>query len=782
MLDKKLTEEIREKQSDLDKAGQLFSLAQLETYYKTFHLRFGPEQLRNLDGEDLLNRMHAHGNHDSLVYWLEFKDDDELPAVFGSIAGGSALKFGIYKRKETGAWMTGSPANQLELSIDEAVKIARRNRDQLIKGAELLEALPRNACDQEYATLQLQMSQLAPHVSDLAWGHKYFSLLYPEKLDDYHNPDFQRFHLIKLLQTPPLTSSSAVGASTTGSRYVAAGRYVAIAAELNLHLNQLTTILNKRNGRPHNYWYVVTNYAAVPGWENHWEPMRNGGYAGIGWAKLGDLSDIKLDSESQARLHTLMKTHYGDTGGWAQESFNFVAGIDIGDIVLAIEHSKVLGIGRVTGLYSYDQTIPEMPHHRTVEWLSEKSWELPTAEIKNRVVREIRQATNLVEIERIILGAEPAPSPPGPAGRGGTKLPPPVFSMPTLNGIPGRIQSVLGRKGQCILYGPPGTGKTYWALLTARELAAYKMFGREYKQLTDSQKTIILGNSDGELGMVRVCSFHPAYGYEDFLEGYKPKSVNDQLIFELRDGIFKRLCRDAYSHPDNLYYLVIDEINRGDIPRIFGELLMLLEKDKRGTAILMPLSGMRLEVPANVYLIGTMNTADRSIALLDTALRRRFGFVELMPDPATLGNTVVGSIPLKPWLEALNQRLVTNIGRDARNLQVGHAYLLEDGKPITNFRRFARVVQDDILPLLQEYCYEDYQVLEKILGKGFVDANTQLVHHELFDPMNEENLVQALLAPCPEIATTSEAVSSEGASVNAVAEDDPDGAINNNAA
>ena len=191
---------------------------------------------------------------------------------------------------------------------------------------------------------------------------------------------------------------------------------------------------------------------------------------------------------------------------------------------------------------------------------------------------------------------------------------------------------------------------------------------------------------------------------------------------------------------------------------------------------------MRLEVPANVYLIGTMNTADRSIALLDTALRRRFGFVELMPDPATLGNTVVGSIPLKPWLEALNQRLVTNIGRDARNLQVGHAYLLEDGKPITNFRRFARVVQDDILPLLQEYCYEDYQVLEKILGKGFVDANTQLVHHELFDPMNEENLVQALLAPCPEIATTSEAVSSEGASVNAVAEDDPDGAINNNAA
>ena len=110
----------------------------------------------------------------------------------------------------------------------------------------------------------------------------------------------------------------------------------------------------------------------------------------------------------------------------------------------------------------------------------------------------------------------------------------------------------------------------------------------------------------------------------------------------------------------------MDEINRGDIPRIFGELLTLLELDKRGVAVNLPVSGDRFMVPPNLYVIGTMNTADRSIALLDTALRRRFGFVELMPDTAMFGSmSVEGSIPIGPWLDALNDRIREHLGRDA---------------------------------------------------------------------------------------------------------------------
>src|SRR6202008_2180559 len=134
---------------------------------------------------------------------------------------------------------------------------------------------------------------------------------------------------------------------------------------------------------------------------------------------------------------------------------------------------------------------------------------------------------------------------------------------------------------------------------------------------------------------------------------------------------------DAAQAPDRKFFLIVDEINRGDIPRIFGELLTVLERDKRDKPIALPVSGEAFRVPPNIYLIGTMNTADRSIALLDAALRRRFGFVELMPDARILKKVELGGIPLGAWLEALNNRLREHMGHNARNLQIGHAYFME---------------------------------------------------------------------------------------------------------
>ena len=184
--------------------------------------------------------MHAHGNKDSLVYWLEFKNDEEFPARFGSISGGSAFKFGIFRGKETGTWVTGSPNDVKELTVPEAVEIARKHRDQLIQGVERIGKLPDLADDAEYRKLQEDLDRIATPVSNLAWGHKYFSLLAPEKLDDYHNPDYQRFYLIKMLQVPP----------EGDGRYLCAGRYVAAAHELGIPINHLTTILNHQQSGP----------------------------------------------------------------------------------------------------------------------------------------------------------------------------------------------------------------------------------------------------------------------------------------------------------------------------------------------------------------------------------------------------------------------------------------------------------------------------------------------------------------------------------------------------
>ena len=282
---------------------------------------------------------------------------------------------------------------------------------------------------------------------------------------------------------------------------------------------------------------------------------------------------------------------------------------------------------------------------------------------------------------------------------------------------------------------------------------------------------------DQSLGLVRLCCFHPAYGYEDFLEGYRPHLVNGQMSFELRKGVFKQLCNDAFKSPEHNFYLIVDEINRGDIPRIFGELLTTLEKDKRAKRIVLPVSQDVFSVPANVYLVGTMNTADRSISLLDAALRRRFGFIEMMPDGKVLKAANVSGIPLNAWFNGLNERIRQHVGRDARNLQIGHSYLMQSGSPLKDIATLKRAIRDDIIPLLEEYCYEDYATLANILGADLVDVGLQRIRQELFDDGQEENLIQVLSAMFPEMMTSSEAIDSDESPADDInEEDDEEGA------
>jgi 5-methylcytosine-specific restriction protein B len=255
--------------------------------------------------------------------------------------------------------------------------------------------------------------------------------------------------------------------------------------------------------------------------------------------------------------------------------------------------------------------------------------------------------------------------------------------------------------------------------------------------------------------IVRFCCFHPSYGYEDFVEGIKPVVINNRTVFSLKPGIFKKLCEDAKSNTEKNYYLIIDEINRGDISRIFGELIALIEAGKRGKEMILPLSGDTFSVPENVYIVGTMNTADRSIALLDIALRRRFGFIELMPDYSIFTGITIEDLPLGLWLKELNQRIVEFVGRDARNLQIGHSYFMEKGAPIKDFDKFRKIIQEDVIPLIEEYCYGDYMTISKIIGSSFVNTNRQEINQDLFKSVNKADLISALLEPKPEIATSS---------------------------
>lgn len=741
LVNTRIANELTKARDAVAARGELLSPTRLEESYAAFRGRFSPEKLQALDGPALLGAMHTHGNKESLVYWLEFKNDDEFPGPkFGSISGGSAFKFRIFRRADTQQWVEGSPQHDENITEAEAIAIARQHRDQLSAGAALLEKLPLGiSTDEAYERLQEQIAQAAPDLCKLTWPHKYWSLLYPEKLDDFNSQSWQRFHLIKIVQAPPASDGL----------FVCAGRFVRLAAQLNWPLNHVTGALNERNGPPSNYWRIGTQIGDSG---NVWNETREGGFIAIGWDQIGDLSPLRGIHDCKAAIRAKLEEHYPRNasvlGRWAGQVRDFAFEISDGDIVLAANGEQIRGIGRVVGPYEFSTSGPASaiaPHRRPVEWLQAREWKLPVTEGLQTTVYALKKLNeNALAVEQELFeGGESAVDKPS--------RPPAIHR---LIGIPGRVEAILERKGQAILFGPPGTGKTYWDKRTALDVAAIGSFGRSFAELAIEEKITIEGTPT-QPGLVRCCTFHPAYGYEDFLEGYRPVAhQSGQLVFQIRDGIFKRICADARNQTNRKFVLLIDEINRGDIPRIFGELLSVLEWDKRGTAVNLPLSGESFEVPTNVYVLGTMNTADRSIALLDTALRRRFGFIELLPDVSVFGSASAGGVPLGPWLRALNDRVRGHLGRDGRNLQIGHAYLMENNQPVVDFSRFVRILAEDIVPLLEEYCYEDYAVLAKILGPGLVDEKEQRIREDLFAPGRQSELVGALLALSPEIATT----------------------------
>ncbi|WP_068320669.1 McrB family protein [Pyrococcus kukulkanii] len=339
------------------------------------------------------------------------------------------------------------------------------------------------------------------------------------------------------------------------------------------------------------------------------------------------------------------------------------------------------------------------------------------------------------------------------------------------------VTELLESKGQVILYGPPGTGKTWFAINYAKKATGNEKPGDRWEIIT----------------------FHQSYSYEEFIEGYRPVSKGGNIIYVVEDGIFKKMALkavvealkkngelpaelahdledlSAYLEPNAKiedytqyhklkekvwefllarknredlfreapkFYLIIDEINRGNISRIFGELITLLEKDKRlgqenEVIATLPYSREPFGVPPNLYIIGTMNTADRSIALLDVALRRRFAFFEFEPDPSLLSKDKLSGLwkkyvpkeefekiqaaidklfrmlgddnVLRDLLEQLNVRIVALKDRDHR---IGHSYFLK----VKSLEDLRFVWYNDVIPLLQEYFYNDWDSLREIIS------------------------------------------------------------------
>ena len=340
-----------------------------------------------------------------------------------------------------------------------------------------------------------------------------------------------------------------------------------------------------------------------------------------------------------------------------------------------------------------------------------------------------------------------------------------------------------------ILYGPPGTGKTWHTVTRAVAIIEEKDVNEVEKEQRDEVKRRFEKYRDQDAAQVEMVTFHQNATYEDFIEGIRPVLKKDQasangqappepqrsvsaaadvltdineneqsvsednspgeVQYEMREGVFRSIAKRAEANREQRYVLVIDEINRGNIARIFGELITLIEDSKRTRAhdeawVTLPGSQDKFSVPPNLYLLGTMNTADRSIALLDTALRRRFKFIEMMPDPSHEGvNKNVDGVNCRKLLKAMNRRIAVLLDREH---QIGHTYFLD----VDNMDALADAFQHGVLPLLQEYFYEDWEKIRAALNnngfvkhrkppKELVDANLADANRDVYDLLQRDD-------------------------------------------
>ena len=375
-----------------------------------------------------------------------------------------------------------------------------------------------------------------------------------------------------------------------------------------------------------------------------------------------------------------------------------------GDVVFARQSGTQLYIaGLVTSDYQFDGSRDNYEHFRDVQWLTTVPVDVPEA---SRIITQALTDITTWDAEVADLCRR--------LGIDVTNLP--EVTTPNPSAQP-KGSTSMNKPTNVILYGPPGTGKTFHTKEHAVTLCNGKANPASLKE--DFAKLV----ADKRVAFV---TFHQSYDYSDFIIGFKPVPSASGMSFEVRKGVLMRLSEEAEKNPHLPYLLIIDEINRGNISKIFGELITLIEADKRrggdfALEVTLPCAfkgadgqeTCQFSLPSNVHLLGTMNTADRSIALLDTALRRRFKFIRKEPNPLLLHADLDG-VKLPKLLTKLNGILADAFSPDH---QIGHAWLPMKFDSKATGKDLVEAFNDKILPLLDEWYYDDANGKEALLAQ-----------------------------------------------------------------
>ena len=603
--------------------------------------------------------------------------------IFGSIAGGAAYKFGLFFHKKTQSWTCGSPAKPVKLTENEAIQKAEEIRNDLVEGAEIISSFGPLNSTADYEQLYKQLE----HISGIntVWRMKYYQMLFPILFAPFYGQDIQLDVLHFLNQTPSEIPFIRMGQIALFSKKcnipgIVFGHIWGRSTNHNNKSNDSeTNTLSDKKHKLHYWMYTVFD-------DTSWMECQQKEIMVLGMNDIGDYS--QYDSKESLRQE-LISTYDNSTSrkNQALMAWNFANKLAINDVIFAKRSNTLVGKGIVTGDYIFDDSRQEYKNIRTVKWLQIGEWEHPGKSVAKRLT-DITPYTDYIEKLITIFtpdeldDVDTQPEVDYPEYSSADFLSDVYMSEQDYE----TLVNVLKMKKNIILQGAPGVGKTF----TAKRLA-YSIIGSK--------------NPD----RVQMIQFHQSYSYEDFIEGYRPTENG----FTIKKGSFYKFCKLAEDDDENDYFFIIDEINRGNLSKIFGELFMLIEKDKRGIELQLLYSDENFSVPPNVYIIGMMNTADRSLAMLDYALRRRFSFFTMKPGFNTIGfQTYQDSLKsdafkkLISCIKQLNSKIAADISL-GEGFCIGHSYFCGLTAKTATVQTLTSIIEYELIPLLKEYWFDE---------------------------------------------------------------------------
>ena len=695
-----------------------------EKKYKDFYNLFAPEILEKLEGKEVRDKIFSHDSDKStLCYTLE--SSDEYKWFCGGIRGGFAHKFSLFKKRETGEWITGPSQKCRVVDEEESIEIAISIRDAIVNGAYCIRNSNLNTVD-DYITLGEKLKEIfenCPANPENSWIHKYYSIIFPDLIPICHKDDMKK-DMIRKLEMEPLRDyfandgQLALLSKEAGVKFYSLfdERIVSLFYEWDNHMwtdkfDKYHLISNKNSV---NYW------AFTPGINARKRRLcYDNSIMAIGWNYLGDLSQYdKNNFENEIGNKIKRKERKKVKPTSAINSLSAIyKNIKVGDIICIRDGlTSIIAIGEVSSSskYFYDKSVDtdEIVENRFYHLRDGIKWKILDEKIQLKGTKFLRDTLYEIKDEKIIK---------------------------TIRTIEDQIPKQSGNENSSmsrniIYFGAPGTGKSY-------------TLNKDMNDLISSEENY-----------VRV-TFHPDYSYANFVGTYKPIPKDDTLIsYEYVPGPFMSTLVKALKNPNENYLLVIEEINRANVAAVFGDVFQLLDRNKDNSSRYPIDTSMdmkkflekelgqsynKIKIPSNMYLWATMNSADQGVYPMDTAFKRRWNFKyfgidnneeEIANIKATINNIEISWNKIR---KAINEELLSDEYKINEDKLLGPFFAFNEYKntEITN-EEFIDIFKNKIIM----YLFEDVARSKRNELFSGVQSKGKLTYSKVCDAFDEKGI------------------------------------------